>query len=178
MLRKSAKRPRPWLLSWANAATKRSRPTVVRVLAFLRMRTITGRDPTSVAPTRASILTSPLATLGRPNRPAAKKGTDVPLAGTDTVRLLANAPVAPRRNTSSPPLLADTLATRTLTVGPVAPDGLVTRIRQGEGAQVRKRASTAALLLTCSSTSIVISLRPRAPDFFYLCSTLPDTLQA
>ena len=48
-------------------------------------------------------------------------------------------------------------AMRTLTVGPVAPDGLVTLIRQGEGAQVRKRASAAALLLTCSSTSIVIS---------------------
>ena len=121
------------------------------------MRTITGSDPTSVVPMRASILTSPLATLGRPNRPAAKKGTEVPLTGTVTVRLLANAPVVARRNTSSPPLAADTLAMRTLTVGPVAPDGLVTRIRQGEGAQVRKRAFAAALLLTCSSTSIVIS---------------------
>ena len=93
MSRKSAKRPAPWLLSCANAATKRSRSPGVSVLAFFRMRTITWTEPTSVVPVRASILTSPLLTLGRPNLPATKNGTEAPVIGTGTVRLLENAPV-------------------------------------------------------------------------------------
>src|SRR6516164_6789981 len=154
MLRKSAKRPSPWLLSFAKAATKRSRSPVVRSFASFRMRTMTGTEPTSVVPTRASILMSPSLTLACPNLPAAKNETDVPSTGTVSVTVLENAPVVPLLNTTEPPLAADTPAIFTLTVGVLAPEGLVTRIRHGDGDHVRNRASGAVLLLICSSTSI------------------------
>jgi len=76
---------------------------VVSALAFFRIRTITGTEPTSVVPVRASIVTSPLLTLGCPNLPTTKNGTDVPLIGTDSVTLLENAPVVPLRNPTAPP---------------------------------------------------------------------------
>src|SRR5262249_23669951 len=63
---------------------------------------------TSVVPTRASILTSPLLVLGWPNFPAVKNGTVVPLVGTVSVRVFANAPVVPLRNRIAPPPAADT----------------------------------------------------------------------
>ena len=113
-----------------------------------------GTEPTSVLPARASIVTSPLLVLGRPNRPATRNGTEVPFTGTGTVIELAKAPVAPRRKTTAPALAAEALVIRTLTVEPVAPAGLVIRMRHGEGAQVRKRAAGLALLLICSSTSM------------------------
>src|SRR6266576_256346 len=132
MSRKSAKRPAPWLLSCANAATKRSRSPGVSVLAFFRILTISLTPPTNVVPLRASILTSPLFTLAR--LPAAKNETDAPVIGTGSVRLLEKAPVVPRRNTTAPPPAADTLVICTFVVGEVAPDGSVTRIRHGDGA--------------------------------------------
>src|SRR4051812_178584 len=98
------------------------------------MRTITGTEPTSVAPLRAWIVTSPLLTLGRPNLPAVKNGMEVPLVGTASVRLLENAPVVPLLNTTAPALAADTPVIVRLTVAVVTPDGLVTRIRHGDGA--------------------------------------------
>ena len=69
-----------------------------------------------MAPTRASIFTSPLLTLGRPNLPATKNGTEVPLIGTGSVRLLENVPVGPPRKTTAPPLAADTPVIPTLTL--------------------------------------------------------------
>src|SRR5262245_28127120 len=143
----------------------RSRSPFVSLLAFLRMRTISSADPTSVFPTRASILTSPLLVLGWPNLPAVKNGTVVPLVGTVIVRVLANAPVVPLRNPTAPPFAADTPAIFTLTVGALVPEGLLTRIRHGDGDHVTNRASGAVLLLVCSSTSIIHALlksrRPR-----------------
>jgi hypothetical protein len=97
-----------------------------------------------------------LLTLGRPNLPATKNGTEAPLIGTVTVTLGENAPVVPVRNTTAPALAADTPVIVTLTVGEVAPDGLVTRIRHGDGAQETKRAPGNALLLICKSTFIVM----------------------
>src|SRR5262245_2821684 len=126
------------------------------------MRTIRATEPTSVLPARASIFTSPLLTLGFPNLPATKNDTEVPLVGTDRVRLLANDPVAPFLNTTVPPPAAEAPVSFTLTLGEVAPDGLVTRIRHGDGAHVTKRASGLALLLICSSTSMVMP--PEAGD--------------
>src|SRR5215203_1999612 len=155
--RKSAKRPMPWLLSCANADTKRSRSPAVSRLAFLRTRTITGTEPTSVVPVRASIVTSPLLMLGRPNRPATKNDTEAPLIGTARVKLFPNAPVVPERKTTTPPVVVDLPVICTLTVGEVAPDGLVTRIRQGEGAHETNRAPGLTLLLICNSTFMVMA---------------------
>ena len=111
-----------------------------------------------MVPVRASILTSPLLTLGRPNRPATKNGTEAPLIGTGTVRLLENAPVAFLPNATSPPPAADRPVICTLTSGVVAPDGLVTRIRQGDGAHDTKRVMGLTLLLICNSTVIANAL--------------------
>jgi hypothetical protein len=47
--------------------------------------------------------TSPFALLGCPNLPAAKKDTDVPLAGTSTEILAEKLPLAPDRKTTVPP---------------------------------------------------------------------------
>src|ERR1700716_2729203 len=162
MLRKSAKRPRPWLLSCAKADTKRLRSAVESALAFFRTRTIAATEPTRAAPLRAWIVTSPLPALGFPNLPAAKNGTVVPLVGTGRVTLLENTTVVPLRNTTTPPPAADTAVIFRLTVGDGAPAGLVTRVRQGDGAQGTKRAVGLALLLICSSTSIVVP--PEAGD--------------
>src|ERR1700730_504208 len=140
MSRKSVKRPAPWLLSCANADTKRSRSPGVSVLAFFRIRTITLTEPTNVAPLRASILTSPLLTLGRPNLPATKNGTEAPAIGTGSVRLLQKASLVPLRNTTAPPPAADVLVICTFVVGEVAPDGSVTRIRHGDGVHETNRA--------------------------------------
>src|SRR5258708_137324 len=120
------------------------------------MRTITGTEPSSVASTRASIFTSPLLTLGCPNLPAAKNGTDVPSTGTVSVTLLENAPVVPVLNTTTPPLAADVAVIFMSTVGVLAPEGSVTRMRHGEGDQERNCASGAVLLLICNSTFIVM----------------------
>ena len=152
--RKSVNRPSPWLFNLANAETKRSRSPVVRPLASLRMRTITGTEPTSVVATRASILTSPSLTLGC--FPAAKNGTVVPSTGMVSVTLLENAPVVPALNTTAPPLADEAPEIFTLTVGVLTPEGLVTRIRHGDGDHERNRASAAVLLLICSSTSMVL----------------------
>src|SRR5262249_23344693 len=146
------------------AAMKRSRSPFVRLLAFLRMRTMTGTEPTSVVPTRASILTSPLSVLGCPNFPAVKNGTVVPLVGTVSVRVLANVPVVPLRNPTAPPFAADTPAILTLTVGVLVPAGLDTRIRHGDGDHVTNRASGAMLLLICSSTFISNALPKLGPS--------------
>src|SRR5262245_50281396 len=132
----------------------RSRSPFVSLLAFLRMRTISSADPTSVFPTRASILTSPLLVLGWPNLPAVKNGTVVPSVGTVSVSVFANAPVVPLRKPIAPPLAADTPAIVTLTVAALAPKGLLTRIRHGDGAHVTNRAPGVMLLLICSSMSI------------------------
>src|SRR5687768_6168914 len=102
------------------------------------MRTISGTEPTRAVPTRASRVTSPLLTLGRPNLPATKIRAEAPLIGSGTVTLLENVPV-PERKTTAPPPATDLPVIRTLTVGEVAPDGSVTRIRQGEGAHDTKR---------------------------------------
>src|SRR5262249_35230555 len=72
------------------------------------------------------------------------------------MRVLANAPVVPLRNPTAPPFAADTPAIFTLTVGALVPEGLVTRIRHGDGDHVTNRASGVMLLLICSSTSIVM----------------------
>ena len=96
MSRKSANRPVPWLFNCANAATRRSRSPVVSVFAFLRTRTITLTEPTTVLPRRASMVTSRSLRLGDPNRPAVKNGTEVPLVGTLFNMIeFANAPVEP-----------------------------------------------------------------------------------
>src|SRR5262249_4383586 len=139
---------------------KRSRSATVNVLAFFRIRTITRIEPTSVVPARASSVTSPLLLLGRPNLPATKNGTDVPLLGTGRVTALENAPVVSLRNTISPPPDAGLPVIRTLRVGEVAPEGLVIRIRHGQGAHGRTLAVGLVLLLIWNSTSIVT---PRSP---------------
>src|SRR5512136_3059744 len=107
MSRKSAKRPAPWLLSCAYADTKRSRSPEVRLLAFLRTRTITGTEPTTALPAVAWMVTSPLLVLGRPNFPATKNETGVPFVGSGRVNELENAPVVPWRNTTAPAPAAD-----------------------------------------------------------------------
>src|SRR5215213_7358744 len=154
MSRKSMKRPMPWLLSCAKAATTRSRSPGVRLFAFLRIRTIRVVEPTRVVPRRASILTSPFVVLGLPNLPATKKRTDEPLIGTVKAILLEKTPVFPRRNTIAPDVAAETLVSCKLTVGVVTPEGFVTRIRQGEGAHVTKRASALELLFIYISMSM------------------------
>jgi hypothetical protein len=98
-----------------------------------------------------------LLTLGRPNLPATKNWTEPPPAGTDSVRLVENDPVVPLRNTIAPPPAADLPVRTTLTEGVRMPDGLVTRIRHGEGAHATKRAPALVLLLICNSTFIAIS---------------------
>jgi hypothetical protein len=104
------------------------------------------------------MVTSPLLTLGRPNLPATKKFTEAPLVGTGKVRLSENAPVVLARNTTAPPLAVDLPVIFTLTVGDVAPAGLVTRILHGDGAHETKRALGSMLLLICNSTSTVFLL--------------------
>jgi hypothetical protein len=100
--------------------------------------------------------TSPLFTLGRPNLPATKNGTEAPVMGTGSVRLFENAPVVPLRKTTAPPVVVDLPVMMRLTVGEVAPAGLVTRTRHGEGAHVTKRAEGLTLLFICNSTFIVM----------------------
>src|SRR5882672_2172111 len=158
MSRKSLNRPCPWLLSLANAATKRSRSAVDSVLAFLRIRTITGTEATSVPAARTSIATSPLLELGWPNFPAAKKGTVPPLVGTVTVMVAVKAPVVPTRKTTCPPPAAVFAVISKLTEDPLVPDGLVMRIRQGEGTHRRNRASGLVLSWICTSTFIRVLL--------------------
>jgi hypothetical protein len=92
--------------------------------------------------------------LGFPNFPAAKNATEWPLVGTLNVRLLENEPVAPARNTTTPPAAVDFPAMATLMLGAVVPAGVVTRILHGEGAHVRKRALGSTLLLICNSISM------------------------
>ena len=110
---------------------------------------------------RASIVTSFLATLGRPNLPATKNRTDVPPSGTFKSRVSVNAPVVPLRNTTAPALAADTDLSRTLTRmggkgrgGGGKGAGFVIRIRQGEGAQLTNAAFGLMLSLICNSTFI------------------------
>src|SRR6266481_280865 len=155
MSRKSVNRPAPWLLSCAKAAIKRSRSAGVKLLAFLRTRTMIGTEPTTVLPCDAWMVTSPLLTLGRPNLPATKNGTAAPLVGSARVSELANAPVVPLRNTTAPPPAADLPVTCTFTLGPAAPEALVTRIWQGDGNHDTNRDRGSALLLILSSTTIV-----------------------
>src|SRR5215510_2972313 len=126
------------------------------------MRTITLTRPTKAGGdaergtlARASIVTSPTFVLGCPNLPARKNGTVTPFVGTCRERVDENAPVVPLRNTTAPPPLAETLERPTLTGVATIPDGLVTRIRQGDGAQPTNRASAPVLLLICNSTFIV-----------------------
>jgi hypothetical protein len=116
------------------------------------MRTITFTEPTKSVPNLASILTSALLLLGRPNFPATKKGTEVPLIGTVNVSVFANAPVVPLRKTTAPPEAAEVLERRIVTVGVIAPEGFVTRIRHGEGVHDTNCALGFMLLLICNST--------------------------
>ena len=76
--------------------------------------------------------------------------------GTDSVRLLENAPVVPLRNTTAPAVAADIPVIVRLTVAVVTPAGLVTRILHGDGAHETKRAPASTLLLICNSTFIVM----------------------
>jgi hypothetical protein len=77
---------------------------------------------------------------------------------------LENAPVVFLRNTTAPPAAAELPAIRTLTLGEVAPDGLVMRMRHGEGAHETNRAVGLMLLLICNSTFIVSqALLPAVP---------------
>src|SRR5947209_2191400 len=126
---------------------KRSRSASESLLAFLRTRTISGTEPARAVPIRASSETSPFFALGWPNFPAVKKETEDPLVGTVKVSALAKAPVVPARNTMAPPPGADLPESFRLTVGPGAPAGLVTRIRQGDGAQDTNRVLGFRLLL-------------------------------
>ena len=81
---------------------------------------------------------------------------------------------APLLNSTAPPLAADTPLIFTLTVGVSTPEGLVTRMRHGDGDHERNPASGAVLLLICNSTFIVmpskagelgrIHRRPRTGD--------------
>jgi hypothetical protein len=77
--------------------------------------------------------------------------------GTFNEMLVEKAPVVPLRNRTTPPPATDLPVMTTLTVGVVAPDGLVMRILHGDGAHVTKRALALVLLLICNSTFIVIS---------------------
>ena len=110
---------------------------------------------------RASIVTSFRARLGRPNLPATKNRTVVPASGTNKSSVSVKAPVVPLRNTTAPPLAADTDLSRTLTriggkgrggTGKGKPAGFVTRIRQGDGAQPTNPAFALLLSLICNST--------------------------
>ena len=167
MSRKSTNRPTPWLLSCASAESRRSRSPAVNRVASFRILTITVTEPIGVLPTTASSRTSPLFVLGRPNLPATRNGTETPVIGTDTVRLLENAPEVPLWNTTAPPPGAELPLIWTLTMLEGAPVGFVIRIRQGEGAQVTNRAAPFALLLTWNSAVIVRSSSgeslPRCP---------------
>src|SRR5262249_55842603 len=165
MLRKSVKRPWPWLFNFANAETNRSRSPVVSELAFLRMRTINFTVPTRVVEpsgnggsicslARASMLTSPGFVLACPNLPATKNFTLVPSLGTSKASVDENTPVVPLRNTRVPPPAAETLESPTLMVGVNTPAGLITRMRHGDGVQPTNRASALVLLLICNSTFI------------------------
>jgi hypothetical protein len=97
-----------------------------------------------------------LLTLGRPNLPATKNGTEAPFLGTGSVRLFENAPVVPARKTTTPPVADDTPVRFTLTLGETMPDGSVTRIRHGDGAHETNAAPGLVLLLICNSTFIVM----------------------
>jgi hypothetical protein len=66
--------------------------------------------------------------------------------------LMLDEPVAVLRNTTAPPVAPDRPVTVTLTTGVLAPEGSVSRIRQGDGAHVKYRARGLALLLICKST--------------------------
>ncbi|MFO0201571.1 MAG: hypothetical protein ACK528_00410 [Alphaproteobacteria bacterium] len=113
---------------------------------------MTGAEPTTAVPTRASIDTSPIAVLAFPNRPAQKNGTEAPLTGTVNDNVVENAPVTPARKLTAPPPGNETEESFTTTEEEVAPEGLLTRTRQGEGAHVRKRSLGLGELLMCSST--------------------------
>ena len=69
-----------------------------------------------------------------------RTGTEVPLIGTVNVSVFENAPVVPLRKTTAPPVAAEVLERRIVTVGVIAPDGFVTRIRHDEGAHDTNRA--------------------------------------
>jgi hypothetical protein len=93
--------------------------------------------------------------LAWPKRPAKKKGTEVPLIGTLSVSVFEKAPLVPWRKTTSPPFAAETLdSLMFIPCEEAAPDGLVIRIRHGEGTQDTNRAPGLLLLLICSSTFI------------------------
>src|SRR5882724_3532086 len=126
---------------------KRSRSAVVNLVAFFRMRTISGTEPTIAVPTFASSFTSPLLTLALPNLPATKNATDDPFVGTCNVTLGEKAPVVLLRSMIAPPPAVDSPVSWTVTVGPAAPVGFVTRTRHGDGAHVMNRAFALTLLL-------------------------------
>jgi len=90
--------------------------------------------------------------LGEPNFPATKNGTEVPSVGSVREIVLANVPLAPFRKTMAPPPAADLPVMVTLTVGDDVPEGSLTRMRHGAGAQAMKRAFSSGVLLICSST--------------------------
>ena len=91
-------------------------------------------DPTTVLPRRASMVTSLSLRLGDPNRPAVKKGTDVPLVGTCNRIELANASEGFSRNSTRPPPATEVALRRKFTTCAGTPAGLVTRMRHGAGA--------------------------------------------
>ena len=122
------------------------------MLAFFRIRTITGSRPITVVPSRTSIFTSPSDTLGCPKRPRTKNGTEAPSIGSCSDRLALDEPVAVSRNTTAPPVAPDWPVRVTLTTEVLAPEESVSRIRQGDGAQVRYRARGLTLLFICKST--------------------------
>src|SRR5262245_27288938 len=139
---------------------KRSRSCVVRLTAFLGTRTITGVDPTTAPPLRASTVISPGLVLACPNFPATKKDTDAPPVGTLRSSVSEKVPVVPLRKCTAPPPGAATMESVTDTVGAVVPAGLLTRMRHGAGVQPTNRAAALALLLICNSTSIATLLTP------------------
>ena len=98
------------------------------------------------------MLTSPSETLGCPKRPKAKNGTEAPSIGSCSDRLVLDAPVAVLRNAIAPPVAPDLPVIVTSTSDVLAPEGSVSRIRQGDGAHVRYRARGLSLLLICKST--------------------------
>ena len=115
---------------------------------------MTATWPTTVVPARTSMRTSPSAMLGRPKRPKTKNGTETPLIGSCSARLVLEAPVAVLRNTIAPAVAAELLVSVTLTSGVIAPEAFDSRMRQGDGAHERYRARGSALLLICKSTVI------------------------
>jgi len=131
------KRPRPWLLSCAKAATKRLRSTAVSALAFFRIRTIAANRAHQGSPVARLDRHVAIVDAGFPEFAGGEKRNGrcrwSGPAGSRCWKRPRGA--APEHDDAAP--AADTAVIFRLTVGDGAPAGLVSGFRQGDGAQRR-----------------------------------------